>query len=73
MQEDHHSISMAGSKYSWEDVDKDARKTSMNRSQFFQHLYTTFKEKKKRIDIRIAEILLLLLMAITLLVLVIRW
>ena len=37
---DQHSISMAGSKYSWSDFDNDAKAMDMNRSQFFQYLYT---------------------------------
>ena len=44
---DTQSISMAGSKkYDWDDVNEDAKKLDMSSSQFFQFLYTRWKEKK---------------------------
>ena len=72
MQETHHSISMAGCKHTWDEFDKDAKKLGMNRSELVQYLYTKFKEQKRWFNIRVTEILLLLMMAIVLLVLIMR-
>lgn len=69
---DGHSISMAGCKYTWEDLDKDAYRANMNRSQFVQYLYIRFKEQNKWINKRIVEILTLLLMVMILLILLVR-
>ena len=68
---DYHSISMAGCKYDWVDFDLDASQHNMNRSQFMQHLYIKFKEKKRFVEVRIAEVLMLLLMVVILLLLIV--
>jgi len=68
---DCHTISMAGSRYGWEDFDNDARKNNMNRSQFFQHLYIKYKEKKRFLDVRVTEIIILLLLVMVLLMIII--
>lgn len=72
MQESHHSISMSGGKYTWDDFDKDAKRANMNRSQFVQYLYMRFKENNKQINTRIKEIIMFLLMAMILLLLFIK-
>ena len=47
------TVSMRGCKYSWDDVDKDAKNMNMNTSQFIQHLYILFKEKKRFMEKKI--------------------
>jgi hypothetical protein len=68
------TISMAGCKYKWDDIDRDARGLNMNRSQFIQHLYLDFKEKKsfiqrKLVDFTTLLLLLVIILGITILLL----
>jgi hypothetical protein len=72
---EHHSISMAGCKYKWNDVDKDAQRMNMNRSQFIQHLYIIFKDKKTFIEKRFYDfttLLLLLVIALGVIILLLK-
>lgn len=61
---EHHSISMAGCRYKWTDVDMDAKELNMNRSQFIQHLYIGFKEKKRYLDKKFIDFTTLLLLVV---------
>jgi hypothetical protein len=72
---EHHSISMAGCKYKWNDVDQDAKDMNMNRSQFIQHLYILFKEKKSFMEKKFYDfttLLLLLVIIMGLIILLLR-
>lgn len=64
---EHHSISMAGCKYKWHDIDNDAKELNMNRSQFIQHLYILFKEKKRYMDKKLIDFTTLLLLIVVIL------
>jgi len=68
---DHHSISMAASKLSWEDVDKRVKQIGFNnRSQYIQYLVEKDIEKKRFENVKITEIMMLMMMAAILLMLV---
>ena len=58
------TISMAGCKYKWDDIDRDARGLNMNRSQFIQSLYLDFKEKKSFIQRKLVDFTTLLLLIV---------
>lgn len=71
--QDIKTISFEGCKYNWDDVDNDATRLNMNRSQFLQFLYWDFKKKKKH-NVRYTDVAILVLLAIcTLCVMFIMW
>jgi len=61
---DTHTISIAGSELSWEDVDKRAKDYGFNRSKYTQYLYERDinPNKKQRFKNNILVFLLLLLL-----------
>jgi t-SNARE complex subunit (syntaxin) len=61
------TVSMRGCKYSWDDVDKDAKDMNMNTSQFIQHLYILFKEKKGFMEKKFYDFTTLLLLIVVVL------
>jgi len=68
---DTHTISMAASKLSWEDVDKRVKSIGFNnRSQYIQYLVEKDLEKKRFENIRITEVMLLIMMSVIILMLV---
>jgi len=68
---DTHTISMDASKLSWEDVDKRARSIGFKkRSQYIQYLVEKDIERKRFENIKITEIMMLIMMAAILLMLV---
>lgn len=69
---DGRSISLAGCKYSWDDFDVDAKKLGFTRSQFFQYLYTSWKEKMRRQRIY-DNLVILLLFSIFFMMLLLIW
>jgi len=63
MRDDYHTISMASSEYTWDDVDKRIKETgSRNRSQYIQNLIENDLNPKKRV--KIIEVVILLILAI---------
>ena len=68
---DYHTLSMDGSKYSYKDVDVDAKKLGFNRSQFFQYLYETYKKKRNLNDYLL--LIILLGFSITIILLLLNW
>lgn len=70
---DTHTISMAGSKLDWDDVDKRAKSIGFReRSKYIQYLAERDIEHKRFENIRITEVLLLLGMALIVLLFVLK-
>ena len=68
---DCHTISMASSKLSWEDVDERVRQVGFNnRSQYIQYLVEKDIERKRFENVKITEIMMLMMMAVIILMLV---
>ena len=69
---DTHTISFVGSKYSWADVDAQAKKRGFKeRSKYIQWLAETDIERKKSVkDFINFEVLFLLLLALCMLMLI---
>jgi len=68
---DNKTISMDASKLSWEDVDKRVKQIGFNnRSQYIQYLVEKDIERKRFENVKITEIMMLIMMATILLMLV---
>ena len=63
-----HTISMDGSKYSWEDVDERARQLNFTRSKYTQRLYEKDLDGKKR-DYRFVDIVMMCVLFVIVLLL----
>jgi len=60
-----HTISLAGGKHSWEDVDERARSLGLARSEYIQNLVDAdFDNSKKKIYPSLWEIIVLLILAV---------
>lgn len=66
-----HTISMASSKYGWEDVDERAKQLGMDRSKYIQSLAEKDLSHKRFERVRITEVLILLGMATIILLLLV--
>jgi len=63
MQENVSIGSDSCKRYTWDDMDRDAKQQNMNRTQFVWFLYWDFKRKKKH-RVRYTDVTILILLGI---------
>ena len=69
MQEHIRTISMAKSKYTWDDIDNRAHKLNMDRSEYLQGLVE--KDLNRKIDVKKIDIVIVLLVFVVITILLV--